>query len=103
MKDTYLRLLLQIIKHKGSLDSLLNQGLLYSQIVQMINDATDRGFIVDKEGVLGVTNNGEKEINRIGKIFNDGFSTKWISPKLEERIDKFKKDDIYIPKGKLKL
>ena len=103
MKKTYLRLLLQIVKHNGSLESLVEQGLIYTQIVQLIEEAVENGYLCEEKSKLIVTDKGDKVIQRIRKQLREDGLTQWISPKYEEKIDKLKKDDIYIPKKRLKL
>lgn len=89
--------ILQIVRYDGTIDSLVNLGLEYSQIAALITKAVEQGYIVSNEGVLGITELGEKKIRELQEKLYQISSTAWIIPEDESRIDKIDNFDIYIP------
>lgn len=98
MKDTYKLMLLHTIKHKLSVDSLIDVGLTYLQISDFITDLIDNG-LVDKE--LNLTIDGVKTLDDLNKKFNNTFIAQWLQPQNEHRIDKIDLYDVYLPERAL--
>jgi hypothetical protein len=97
MKDSNMILLLQLIHASGNISSLLNRGLQFSQIAELLLEAEAKGYAIHE--------NDEYRLSEIGihKMKMD-LSTKksrgdggWISPLEEFRVDKWKVDQIYLP------
>lgn len=57
-------LFLQLIKNKGSVLKLIEEGFSYSQIAQMLNDCIIRGLIVEGEDSLEITAHGKKYLEK---------------------------------------
>ncbi len=97
MSDSNLVLTLQLIYAKGDVTALLQRGLEFSQIPMIINEALERGFIMELDGNLQLTEKGMLKM-RLGsaglKIRPDGG---WISPLDHLRIEKLALDEVYLP------
>jgi hypothetical protein len=97
MKESHLILLLQLIQAGGNVSSLLDRGLQFSQIAQLLSEAVAKGYVVQDGSEFHLTNSGLQKMrvelgsNRLRK---DGG---WISPLEEFRIDKWELDRIYLP------
>lgn len=100
MKDRYLFHILQIVRYEGTIDSLINLGLEYSQIVSLISDATNQGYIRSNDGVLELTQLGLDKIDELNEKLYKISTTKWILPKDELRIEKIDKFEVYLPNPK---
>lgn len=97
MTDAHLILLLQLIKNNGSIDSLVNLGLEYSQIANLIMQVKEEGYIALKDGILTITNAGIEKLDLLNKKLNRKFSESWISPYEQYRIKQIAKSEVYIP------
>lgn len=90
-------LLLQLVKAGGSVETLINRGLRYPQIGELINQAEDKEYIVSDENGLYLTKKGyeliQEDVNT-GKIRRDGG---WISPAENSRTTQINKFEVYLP------
>ncbi|MCH5138169.1 hypothetical protein JMF89_13260 [Clostridiaceae bacterium UIB06] len=97
IRDEFLILLLQIIKTNGKIDSLLNKGLQYSQIVTYLNYAIDNKYAILDNGNVGITDEGLSKLKNLNIKYDRYHQNSWISPLDEYRIEKANKFDIYLP------
>lgn len=100
MSNTHLNLLLQLIHASGEINSLLQRGLHFSQIAELISFAEENGLILEKEDRLELTEQGLETMRMASdskKIRGDGG---WISPMDEYRIERMDIDEVYLPKVK---
>jgi hypothetical protein len=77
----------------GSTSALIKQGYTYLQISTSLSSAIASGLIVEKDGNLDLTQKGRT-------LFLDSrkkCSFIWLKPLNELRVEKIKKDDLYIP------
>lgn len=103
MSEKHILLLLQLIKHRSNIDSLLNNGLEYSQIARLLSQVKSLGLVrLQEEEGLALTESGENRLKELIKKFTDGKSCFFIEPDCKHTISKLKEHDIYIPgKGKV--
>ncbi|QWH98164.1 winged helix-turn-helix domain-containing protein [Bacillus mycoides] len=97
MTEKYIILLLQLIKTNGSVSSLLDLGLEYSQIATYINYLVENKLVTSNDaGKLELTKLGLEKLLKLTKVKNHNL---WISPQNEFKIEKMNKFDIYLPKS----
>ncbi|KXY46890.1 winged helix-turn-helix domain-containing protein [Bacillus sp. FSL M7-1020] len=97
MTEKYIILLLQLVKTNGSVSSLLDLGLEYSQIAIYINYLVEENLATsNNDGKLELTELGLEKLKKLTKIENNNL---WISPQNEFKIEKMNKFDIYLPKS----
>ncbi|MEK0224379.1 winged helix-turn-helix domain-containing protein [Bacillus proteolyticus] len=97
MTEKYIILLLQLVKTNGSVSSLLDLGLEYSQIATYINFLAENDLVTSNDaGKLEITKLGLEKLKKLTKIENHNL---WISPQNEFKIEKRNKFDIYLPKS----
>ena len=90
-------LLLRIIKFNGNIEPLEKMGFEYVQISEMIkNEITLRNAAIIN-GELKVTEQGNMLINELNAKYSNQNSEKWIEPEYHSKVEKLKKNDIYLP------
>ena len=94
MSESSLILLLQLIKNNAGAGPLIERGLRYQQISELINRALKEDFIEHKEKSMVLTKKGIEKI-RHGRP-DGGF----ISPKEQSRIKSISVNEIFLPKKK---
>lgn len=99
-KPTYIVRILHIIRYQLSIDSLLEFGLDYSQIADLLAYVIQQQLVDDTEEGLKLSTAG---IELLGKLNNEIYPSNpqdWILPSEEERISKIDKFEIYLPRKK---
>lgn len=94
MSESNLILLLQLIKDNADAGSLIERGLRYQQIGELINRALKENFIEHGKKDLALT---EKGIEKIRHGRPDGG---FISPEQQSRIKSISINKIFLPKDK---
>lgn len=97
MSKKHLFQLLRIIHFNKALDSLLNSGLEYSQIADLLVDAIANGLVEDGEGKLQLTEAGSEKLSELNSLLHSESTNSWILPEEESRIEKIDKFVIYLP------
>jgi len=97
IRDKYLFYLLHIIRYNGSVDTLINFGLEYSQITNYLLQAIDDGLVENKEGVLELSNLGKERFLHLDKKLNPNNSNRYLLPQDTNKITKIDKFEIYLP------
>jgi hypothetical protein len=92
--ESNLILLLQLINAGAEVDALLNRGLQYSQIVDLIFHAKEQNLVCDDEKTLKLTDLG---LHRIFGKTSSKVKGNWISPLDERRIPSINLDAVYLP------
>ena len=90
-------LLLQVIHSEGNIDPLLNAGLEYVQIAQLLSQAKQNGYVFLSEDKLILSEQGTQILSESlrQKIVGGG----WIRPLDEYRITQMDKGDVYLPEN----
>lgn len=96
MSRSNLLLLLQLVYAGGDVNALLRRGLQFSQIADLISEATEKGYISESASGLHLTDSGHEEMQMKRGDHPRGDS-KWISPLEEYRIESLPIDAIYLP------
>ncbi len=91
-----MRMLLQLVGAKADIDFLLAQGLVYSQVSGLINEAVNLGWIHLSEEAIELTELGKRELNN---RFYDG-KGRWLSSDERYKITKTEIDTVYLPTKK---
>lgn len=99
----YLALLLQIIKVNGSVETIVKLGYNYSKIAESLNYLRQKVYIILDGDIIKLTAKGYKMLKLVNKKLGRRGISKWVSPKLDEKIPKMNKFDIYLPSKKIKL
>lgn len=97
MNESSVLLLLQLIKNNGSIESLINRGLEYSQIAKLISFIVDEGYASYESNDLHLLKSGVDKLLELNTKFKRTNSDSWISPQDEYKIEKKDKFDIYLP------
>lgn len=103
MSEANLILLLQLVNTSGEVNSLLQRGLLFSQIAELITYAEEEGLIVEDNDNLKLTEKGLEKMRQVPDSKRSREDGGWISPMDEYRIEKTTLDDIYLPSVKTAL
>lgn len=93
--ESHIILLLQLIYAGADVDALLERGLEFSQIAEMISSLIEEEFIEETNSELKVTKLGLERITKGIKKLN--IKGGWISPLDQYRIEKLDKEDVYLP------
>lgn len=91
-------LLLKLIQSNSSVSLLRSQGLSYSQIVLLIQEQVEKGYLTYEGPFVKITNAGE---NALSLYYKDNhFKTKdtWILPDLGKRTEPISRSKIFLPK-----
>ena len=96
----YILKMLHIIHHHLGVDGLLDYGLEYFQIAKLISELLQKGFIVDSEDGLMLTEMGLHQLEKLNNQIYPTNSKSWLLPCEEYRIEKINKFDIYLPRKK---
>jgi hypothetical protein len=99
--ESNLVLLLQLIYAGADVDALLNRGLQYSQIADLIFRAKENNLVTDSETKLELTVLGLEKIKNT-KI-QQNVKGNWISPLDEFRIEPLLTDEVYFPSWKTRV
>jgi len=97
MEETTIIKMLLIIQKNGSITELLKDGFSYGQIANMTTDIVEKGYVVEKEGSLILSEDGEKWLESNFKENKLIGSEKWIVPENKSRIVKLKENEVYLP------
>jgi hypothetical protein len=95
--DSNLLLLLQLIKHDGTISMLLKRGLEYSQIAHLILKVKEDKLIEERKGKLIVIDKGELKIDNLNRKYGRKGHEAWISPAVEYRVPKIDPSAVYLP------
>lgn len=101
--ESYNILLLQIIKVNGSVESLMKIGYDYVQIADDIIKFRQENVIRGVGDDISLTEKGEKLLKSLNSKLNRKGLSKWISPKMDDKIETIGIFDIYLPPKKLKI
>lgn len=98
VKPLYTLKLLHTIQHRLGVESVVDLGLEYYQIARIISDLLENGYITDNQGLLTLTEAGEKKLEELNKQLYPSNHQTWLLPSEENRIPKIDKFDIYLPR-----
>jgi hypothetical protein len=93
--ESNLILLLQLINAGADVDALLRRGLQYSQIADLILEATEKELVKDVETKLEITALGLEKIKNAKSLSN--VKGNWISPLDELRVKPIGIDELFLP------
>ena len=97
----YLYNMLRIIDKKRPIKDLIDLGLDYSQIANLISELLSLEYITDDDETgLILTGSGKEELNKLSDMLPEIKSSDWINPMVDQRVTKIGKYDIYIPEKK---
>lgn len=98
-KEIYILKILHIINYQLSVSSLLELGLEYSQVAELLSEVIQGGLVEDlEENGLKLTQSGLVVLEDLNKKHYPSNTQSWILPSEEYRIPKIDKFDIYLPK-----
>lgn len=100
IKKIYILKVLHTIHHRLSVDSIVELGLEYYQIAQILSDVIRDGLVEDTDDGLKLTERGAEKLTELGKQIYPNISKNWILPSEENRIPKIDKFGIYLPRKK---
>jgi hypothetical protein len=89
--------LLRMLYAKSDVSPLIEEGLLYSQIAQLLGEMIDEGFVALSEGAPVLTDEGLAVLRTdevTGTPRKDGG---FIGPLNSARVDRLATDEIYLP------
>jgi hypothetical protein len=90
-------LLLALIAGNSSLSKLVDEGLTYDQIAELIETTIRRNLVVEYGTELRLTVTGEQIRLKYLSLPGKRGGKDWIRPLEEYRIDKIGIDDVYLP------
>jgi len=97
MLNSHKFLLLRILYRGEDIDPLVNKGLTYTQIAEMLSALIADGYLIKKEGSFALTEKAILSVNKISNKFNIKKSD-WIREDIESKIDRIDVTDIYLPR-----
>lgn len=98
MRESTLILMLQLVKNNGSIESIVRRGYSYTQIANFIKQLIIDGWVINDNGLLKLSDEGNEKFNVINKKLNRNNSSSWISPQEEYKVDGITKFDVYLPR-----
>lgn len=92
-------LFLQLVDKSGNLNNLVDDGLSYSGIAELMSQCIDSGLVQIDNNELKLTQDGREYLKKLNKLKHRKNSEVLISP-LNQYILGYKldKNDIYLPK-----
>lgn len=98
ISESHLVILLQLIYAGADVNVLLNKGLQYTQIAELIKEAIEKKLADETDEGLKITSLGLKKIKE--GLENNRIKPKsdWISPLDEYKIEQLSVDAVYLPK-----
>jgi hypothetical protein len=94
MNDIHLYYLLDVIFRNSSVKKLINQGLTYSQIAEMTNQAIKNELVTNSGNTLMLTNKGIDLLKQLEKKYKPV----WIEKDIKNMIPKLDENSIYLPR-----
>lgn len=90
--------LLEIIETRGIVESLLRQGLYYSQIAELLNTAKEQQLIAETNDGLQVTERGRQLLRESGRASKGRKDHRWIVPLDDARTDRIPVSAVFLPR-----
>lgn len=98
-KPTYVLKILHLIHYQLSASELVEIGLNYSQVADLIADVIQKGLVENTEDKgLILTNSGLELLDKLSKELYPSNKNIWMLPSEENRGPKIDKFDIYLPR-----
>lgn len=98
MKDNEIKiLLLQLIKGNGNISRILDLGVSHKEMQKELIRLIENNLICYKQGILFLSEEGQKMLNELNRQNMKKGLYKYISPKLSDRIPKVDIKDVFIP------
>lgn len=91
-------LILKLVSSNGSIYSLTKRGLSHAQIAMLIQELTDKEFLIMDEDKLQVTDAGYKYLNDNLKRLNIKDKEAWILPQENYYTTPISFTDVILPK-----
>lgn len=101
-KKTFIKLL-RVIHYNADVNQLIDQGLRYSQISQLLNEALTKGLITAQGGRFLLTQSGKDLLLERNQVTNDLSISNWIEPLDDKRKKPMDPMAIYLPSKKIMI
>lgn len=95
--DEKICLVMQLIRHQGSVNYLVNSGFTYLEIINLLHTLHDKQFIIIVENRLMLTNAGLAELKNINMRLKRKGLYRFLSPSIKHRQRSTNIEEIYIP------
>lgn len=103
-KPTYILKILHLIHYQLSVGELVELGLDYSQVADLISEVIQNGLVENSpDSGLNLTKSGLELLEKLNAGIYPANSNNWMLPLDEYRVPKIEKFDIYLPKRKKKM
>ena len=90
-------LFLDIIKRKGSVSKLIKEGLSFSKIAELTQQAIIKGIIVNTEDGIMLTVLGEELLAKLAILYKRVNKNEWIEVEKSSKISKLDNNDVFLP------
>lgn len=90
-------LFLDIIKRKGSVSKLIKEGLSFSKIAELTQQAIIKGIIVNTEDGITLTVLGEELLAKLAILYKRVNKNEWIEVEKSSKISKLDNNDVFLP------
>jgi len=97
MEEKRMYLFLDIIKRKGSVSKLIKEGLSFSKIAELTQQAIIKGIIVNTEDGITLTVLGEELLAKLAILYKRVNKNEWIEVEKSSKISKLDNNDVFLP------
>jgi len=97
MNEKNIYTLLSIVKNNGDVKRLTRLGLDFINIAELTKIAIKNNFLDYKDGVILLTESGNKEIIKLAEKFKQINKDLWIEAENESKIPVLEKNFIFLP------
>lgn len=97
MSEKHIYNLLRVINKNGNINNLIREGLSFSKIAELTNDAIIAGFVIQAKDKIELSQEGIEKMQELEVNFKKINKEEWIEKDLKSKIPKLDKNFIYLP------
>lgn len=97
MNEKYLYILLGIIERNGNIRSLLREGLSFSRIAELTNEAIASGLVIQSDERIKLSDIGLEKMQELEVRYKKINKEEWIDKDIKSVIPKLDKNLIFLP------
>ncbi|RPH50022.1 MAG: hypothetical protein EHM85_11920 [Desulfobacteraceae bacterium] len=97
MNEKHLYTLLRVIYKNANINILIREGLSFSKIAELTNEAIIAEFVIQANDKIELSQKGLEKMQELGVKFKKINKEEWIEKDLKSKIPKLDKNFIYLP------
>jgi len=97
MNEKHLYKLLKLINNNGNINNLLREGLSFSKIAELTNEAIIAGLVIQAEERIELSSKGLEKMQEMAVRYKKINKEEWIEKDSKSIIPRLDKNSIYLP------